>query len=117
MAVIERRRVTQGDTVRRRWRLEQRDGSPVPLGSASSVRMRAGLAPGQSAAGTTAIDAPCSIVGDPADGVVLEPVGGLGPLGAALYRVWFPVTYSDGTVETVPDEGWQLVEVIAAAGP
>lgn len=111
---MERRRVKRGDTARRRWRLLQRDGKPIVL-TGATVKLILALAPGQAASGVTSLNAACTVE-DAAEGVVREPAGGLGALSEALYRAEFQVTYGDGQVETVPDEGWQLVEVIAELG-
>lgn len=83
--------------------------------------MFASLAPGQSATATppatTALSGTCAIQAPATDGIVLEPAGGTGTLVTALYRAEFQITWSDGTIETVPDEGWELVEVLEDLGP
>lgn len=80
--------------------------------------MLVGLAPGQSnEGGAGTLSGTCSIEAPATGGIVREPTGGTGTLGLALYRVQFEVTYSDGTVESIPDEEPQLLEVIPKAVP
>lgn len=108
--MAKRRRVKQGDTKRRRWQLFQR-GAVIDLTTATAVEMRAVLAPGESATGTTTLTGAMGFSDRP-NGIVLEPVGGTGALAEALYRVGFWITWGDGTLEKVPDENTQELEVV-----
>lgn len=110
--MAERRRVKAGDTKRRRWQLRQ-SGNVIDLTTATGVEMRAVLAPGESATGTTSLTGAMAFEDRP-QGIVREPLGGTGALAEALYRVGFWITWGDGTLEKVPDEDYQLLEVVAA---
>lgn len=112
--MTDRRRVKQGDTLRRRWRLTQNGGKAIDLTTAVGVEMRAVLAPGQAVTGVDALTGAMGFVDRPA-GVVLEPTGGTGALDVALYRVGFWITWGDGSVQKLPDDaGYELLEVLPA---
>lgn len=90
----------------------------MDLTAATEVRMLAKLAPGQTvSAGADDLDGVCTIEAPATDGIVKEPTGGTGALGVALFLVEFQITFSDGTTETIPDEGYQELEVLADLGP
>jgi hypothetical protein len=66
---------------------------------------------------------PCTIVGDPKEGAVEYPWQGAeggDPADlhtAGSYKGEFEITYEDGSVQTVPNDSYFTIEVVADLGP
>lgn len=93
-------RIKKGDTVPLRVTLEWEDGTAIDLSSATSVNFVMKLWRET----TSDVDAVCVVI-DASNGIVeYQWVAGETDV-VGLYGIEFVITYSDGTIYTVPSNG------------
>ena len=101
----------QGDTHPIRVRLRQGSGKAIPLEGAT-VKM---LAVPQIEGVGEALTKDCLLDDDRLSGKIEVPIAAdelpTGANGETTYDVEFEITYSDGTVETVPNTGWEYLVI------
>lgn len=98
--------IKQGDTLPLLERTLQDANGAIDLSNAAAVRfhMYSGAA--------AKIDAACSVVAPATSGVVRYTWASADTDTVGTYYSEFEVTYLDGTVITVPNSGWMLVNVV-----